>query len=67
MSSAAPTGMASFTGQYWMPHSVKERSPTRDGVAGEAPTGDEHGAGEHEEEDGGDDVANGAAARESWL
>ena len=26
-SSAAPIGMVSFTGQYWMPHSVNETSP----------------------------------------
>ena len=25
---AAPIGIASFTGQYWIPHSVKECSPT---------------------------------------
>ena len=27
-SSAAPIGIISFTGQYWMPHSVNETSPT---------------------------------------
>ena len=31
-SSAAPIGIISFTGQYWMPHSVNETSPTPAGL-----------------------------------
>ena len=32
--SAAPIGIITLTGQYWMPHSVNERSPTE--IASEA-------------------------------
>jgi hypothetical protein len=62
-SSAAPIGIVSFTGQYWMPHSVNDVLAVTASAANGSPV---HSIvhDEDEEEDRRDDVRDRLAARE---